>query len=193
MATIIPSLLSKSSLKKRLLAIFFTNPEAELYVREAAARINADPTNVSRELRKLEEEGLFFSKSRGKQKYFRLNKNYPLYGEFKSMIMKTVGVQGSLETLVKGVPGVRRAFIYGSFARNTERAGSDIDLCLIVRKNEFKESSLLEGLHRLERALGREINYTFLTEEEWKSKQRLKDSFIMKLLANKRIELVNGN
>jgi len=177
----------------RLLAVFFTNPEAELYVREAAAQINADPTNVSRELRKLEEEGLFISKLQGKQKYFRLNTKYPLYGEFKSMIMKTVGVQGSLETLVKDMPGVKRAFIYGSFARNTERAGSDIDLCLIVRKSEFKENPLLEGLRRLERELGREINYTFLTEEEWKSKQHSKDSFVTKLLTNKRIELINGN
>ncbi len=109
------------------------------------------------------------------------------------MIMKTVGVQGSLETLVKGVPGIKRAFIYGSFARNTERAGSDLDLCLTVRKNEFKENPLLEGLRRLERELGREINYTFLTEEEWKSKQHSKDSFVMKLLTNKRIELINGN
>ena len=108
------------------------------------------------------------------------------------MIFKTIGVQGAIKNLLSKTPGIRRAFIYGSFAKNTERAGSDIDLCLIARKKEFKEADLLEGIHRLERELGREINYTFFTEEEWISKQRAKDSFVLTLLKNKRIELIHA-
>ena len=108
------------------------------------------------------------------------------------MIFKTVGVQGALESLLGKVPGVKRAFVYGSFAKNREHAGSDIDLCLIIRKKEFKENPLLEGLHKLERELGREINYTFFTEEEWASRQRSKDSFALALLQGKRIELIHA-
>lgn len=108
------------------------------------------------------------------------------------MIFKTMGVQGAIENLLSKIPGIKRAFIYGSFAKNTERVGSDIDLCLIIRRKEFKENSVLEGLHKLGRELGREINYTFFTKEEWESKQRLKDSFALTLLKGKRIELIHA-
>lgn len=108
------------------------------------------------------------------------------------MIFKTIGVQGAIESLLSKLHGIKRAFVYGSFARNTERAGSDIDLCLIIRKKEFKENLLLEGIHRLERELGREINYTLITEEEWKSRQNSKDSFILTLLRGERIELIHA-
>lgn len=182
----------KSPLRKRLLSYFFTNPQAKLYLRDIAAKLNIDPANLSRELVRLVEDGVFISQKQGNLKYFSLNSQYPLYQELKSMISKTIGVQGALENLLNKMTGIKRAFVYGSFAKNTERAGSDIDLCLIIRKKEFKENPLLEGLHKLERELGREINYMFFTEEEWGSKQRLKDSFALALLKGKRIELIRA-
>lgn len=183
---------TKSPLRKKLLSYFFTNPEAKLYLRDIAAKLNVDPANLSRELARLVSGGIFISEKQGNLKYFSLNPRYPLYQELKSMIFKTIGVQGVLETLLSKMPGIKRAFIYGSFAKDTERAGSDIDLCLIIRTGDFKENPLLEELHKLERKLGREINYTFFTEEEWKSRQRSKDSFALTLLKGKRIELIHA-
>lgn len=180
---------ARSPLRKRLLAYFFTNPEARLYLREIAVKIQVDPANLSRELARLEKEGVFASEKRGVQKYFYLNKEYPLYQELKSIIFKTIGAQGAIQRLLNKTPGIKRAFIYGSFAKNAERPGSDIDLCLIVDRKEFREESLLEGLHKLERNLEREVNYSFFTEAEWKSKQRSNDSFVSGLLRNRRIEL----
>ena len=183
---------AKSPLRKKLLSYFFTNPQAKLYLRDIAAKLNLDPANLSRELARLVSDGVFISQKQGNLKYFSLNPQYLLYQEFKSVIFKTIGVQGAIENLLNQIPGIKRAFIYGSFAKNTERAGSDIDLCLIIHKKDFKENPLLEGLHKLERELGREINYTFFTEEEWKSKQRLKDSFVLTVLKGKRIELMDA-
>ena len=173
---------TRSPLRKRLLAYFFTNPEARLYLREIALKTRVDAANLSRELARLEKEGVFLSEKRGLQKYFWLNKNYAIYQELKSMIFKTAGVQGAVQDLLKKTPGIRRAFIYGSFAKNVERAGSDIDLCLVIQKERFDEDLMLPKLHKLEGALGREINYTFFTEEEWASKKNAADSFVLGLL-----------
>ena len=182
--------LAKSTLKKRLLAYFFTNPESQLYLREIAHLIHVDPTNLSRALRDFETEGVFLSIKRGNQKYFSLNRKYPLFEELKSTIFKTVGISGTLKTLLKKLPGIKRAFIYGSFAKNSERASSDIDLCLIIKKSEFKEEALLKGLHALEKQLGREISYVFFAEEEWNKKVIEKDSFREGILKGGRIELL---
>ena len=182
----------KSPLRKKLLSYFFTNPQAKLYLRDIAAKLNVDPANLSRELARLVSDGVFVSEKQGNLKYFSLNTQYPLYQELKSIIFKTIGVQGAVENLLNKIPGIERAFIYGSFAKNRERMGSDIDLCLIVRKNKFQENPLLQGLNQLEHELGREINYTFFTEKEWESRQRSKDSFVSTLIRNKRIELIHA-
>ena len=190
MTTIIyPLHLTKSTLKKRLLSYFFTNPESQLYLREIALVLNVDPANLSRELRNLKKEGIFISKKQGLLKYFSLNHRYPLYEELKSIVFKTIGVKGALESLLKTIPGIRRGFIYGSFAKNMERADSDIDICLVIEKREFKEPFLLSGLHELEKQLGREISYVYFTEDEWKQKEKAKDSFILGLQNSKRIDL----
>lgn len=85
--------LTRSSLKKRLLVHFFTHPNEKLYLREIAAKIHVDPANLSREFRALEKEGVFVSEKKGLQKYFSLNRNYPLYEELKAVILKTAGYQ----------------------------------------------------------------------------------------------------
>jgi len=184
--------LTKSTLRKKLLAYFFTNPEGECYVREIAKLINVDPTNLSRVLRNFETEGIFVSAKQGNEKYFSLNRNYALYQELKSTVFKTIGAKGAIESMIKNLKGVERAFIYGSYAKSVEHAASDIDLCVITDKEKFKEGPFLEGLHALEKQLGREINYILFTKEEWRAKERTGDSFVLGLLKNKRIELVNA-
>src|SRR3989338_7246078 len=92
--------MTKSRLRQKILAYFYTNPDSQLYLREAALILKEDPGNLSKELAKLEKEGIFTSSIRGRQKYISLNKKYPLYNELKSIIFKTVGVEGALkETL----------------------------------------------------------------------------------------------
>jgi len=59
-----------------------------MYLREMALRLKEDPGNLSKELSKLEQEGIFISQFRGKQKYFFLNKAYSLFNELKSIILK---------------------------------------------------------------------------------------------------------
>ena len=184
--------LAKSTLKKKLLAYFFTNPESELYVREIAKLINVDPTNLSKVLRDFEAEGIFVSAKKGNEKYFSLNRNYALYQELKSTVFKTIGAKGAIESVIKNLKGVERAFIYGSYAKSVEHAASDIDLCVITDKERFKEDPFLKEFHALEKQLGREINYTLFTKEEWCAKERSGDSFVSGLLKNKRIELVSA-
>ena len=83
--------LSKSPLKKKLLVYFFNHRDASLYLREIAVRLNLDPANLSRELQKLNQEGIFHSKKQGNLKYFSLNKTHPLYEDLKSIVFKTLG------------------------------------------------------------------------------------------------------
>ena len=81
----------RSRLRQRLLAYYFANPTARLHLRNLAGQLDIDPSNLSKELRRLETEGLFRSEVSGRQKYFQLNRDYPLFAEVRSIVSKTIG------------------------------------------------------------------------------------------------------
>jgi predicted transcriptional regulator with HTH domain len=94
------SLLFNTKLRKKMLTYSFTHPDKEYYVRELASIIHEDAGNLSRELRKLEGEGLYRSFSKGGLKFYSLNKNYSLFNEVKKIIFKTKGVEGGFKNLI---------------------------------------------------------------------------------------------
>jgi len=77
--------------------------------------------------------------------------------------------------------------LYGSFARNQQDASSDIDVLVIGNP---KGETLAEAMQKLERQLGREVNYTVLTRKEFDSRRTRKDAFLENVWHNKRVSLV---
>src|SRR4030042_6094379 len=127
------SVLLNTKLRKRLLTYSFTHSDENYYVRELSSLIDEDPGNLSRELKKLEDEGLYTSVTKGRVKLFSLNKKYPLFRELKGIIFKTEGVEGSLKEVVSRFKGIALAFIYGSYANDKEKKASDIDMVVVRR------------------------------------------------------------
>lgn len=158
----------KSNIRRRLLAFYFTNPTARVHVRDLAERLDMDPSNLSKELRRLESEGLFQSEISGRQRYFQLNRDYPLFDEVRSIVRKTIGAAPLIGQALKKIDGIEQAWLYGSFARNQQDTASDIDIIIIGTP---ERTSLAQTTHRLERQLGRQINYTALTRKEFDKRQ----------------------
>jgi predicted nucleotidyltransferase len=181
--------ITRSRLRNKILLHFYTNPNYELYLREMAVVLDEDPGNLSKEMSKLEKEGIFLSRSRGKQKYFSLNKDYPLYDELKSIIFKTIGIKGSIQKITNEADGIVTAFIYGSYASGEETSASDIDLCLIIDDNIFDEDIFISRINDLEKSTSREVNYIYYSKDEWIDKISQKDSFIDSIKKGQKIIL----
>lgn len=179
--------LTKSKLRQKLLVYFFTNPKSNFYLRETAAKLDEDPGNLSKEFAHLEKEGVFTVEERGRQKFFSLNKNYPLYKELESIIFKTVGIEGSLRKVLTAISHVNLAFIFGSFAQKRPTGLSDIDLMIIGTPDE---DLLVFKISQLENRLDREINYHIFSFDDWKKKIKEKDSFIENIISGKKIFLI---
>jgi len=177
----------RSKVRQRLLAYYFTNPASRHHLRDLADRLSVDPSNLSRELRSLERQGLFQSEVSGRQKYFRLNREYPLFREVRGIVAKTIGAAPLIAQAVKPIQGIEEAYLYGSFARNQQDAVSDIDLLVI---GSPRSEALAEAARKLERQLGREINYTVLSRNEFESRRRQKDAFLENVWHNSRISLI---
>ena len=179
-------LLLNSRLRRKLLTYSFTHPDENYYLRELSHLINEDPGNLSRELKRLEDEGLYISAVKGRVKFFSLNKRYPLFEELKKIIFKTEGVQGSLKDLVQRYEGITLAFLYGSYAQNGERKTSDIDLVVV---GEFSRNPFTRDVRQLESKLNREINFTPYTENEFAKERNKKGGFLNLILRDKIVVL----
>ena len=177
----------RSNLRRALLTHYLVHPSARLYVRELAALLGVDPTNLSRELSRLEREGLFQSELRGKQKYYSLNRKYPLLKQVFSILRRTIGVAPTLSDALRKIPGMEAAYVYGSFAKGEADAVSDIDV-LIIGAPPAPELAVV--MSRVEKLLHREVNYTVIAGQELKRKLSRHDPFLTDIWNGKRIELI---
>jgi predicted nucleotidyltransferase/biotin operon repressor len=179
----------RSSARKRLLAYYFTNPSARLHLRDLAKRLGIDPSNLSKELQRLEKEGLFQSEVSGRQKYFQLDRTYPLFNELRRIVSKTIGAIPVIARALQKIKGIQEACLYGSFARNQQDSASDIDLLIVGIPSA---EALAKAIQKLERQLGREINYSVLSPKEFHSRRARKDAFLENVWHNKRVSLVSA-
>ncbi len=177
----------RSDITKNILNYFFVNPEDGLYVNELSRRLNLDKRNLVKKLKELEAEGLLKSEIRGNLKIYSANKKFPFYKEYKKIVLATVGLEDRLKEILKGIRGIRKAYLYGSFAEDKQKAHSDIDL-LIVGDHDILE--LQRRLNSLQNEIGREINTVHMDEREYLKRTKNKDPFLLNILAKKNIKLI---
>jgi len=175
--------LTKSKIRKKLFEYFIIHPNEEFYLREISRLIDEDATNLSRELKRLEEEEIFVSEIKGKQKYYKLNKNYKFFKELKNIVSKSVGIENRLKEFFKNSQA-NAVFIYGSYASNKMTVESDVDLFIIGDDNN---GEILDKIEFLEKEIGREINYRIYSSDDFQKASKEKNSFILNILKNKKI------
>jgi len=168
-----------------ILEVFFNDPEKEYYLGELARKLGKKPGVFQRDINSLNEKKFLESSYVGNRRFFKLNKNHPLYREIQSIFFKTTGIEGSLRRVIERISGIKRAFIYGSYAQGKEHSTSDVDLFVV---GTIDENKLIDEISKLEGKISREINYTLMTEKEFEEKEE-NNSFVKNVLSNKVIEL----
>jgi predicted nucleotidyltransferase len=177
----------RSDLRRKLLTFFYVNRSARIYVRQLAVALAADSTNVSRELARLAREGLLRAETEGRQLYYSINRDYPYLKPVFALLQGSIGIEPELRHALQAVPGIRQAWLFGSFAKNEADASSDIDLLLI---GEPDQAQLAVQLRRAEKTLRREINSTVFTPQELKRRLRKADPFVTDIWNGNRVELI---
>lgn len=177
-----------SSLRRKLLTYLYSNRSARFYVRQMAGILDVDPTNLSRELTRLEKEGLLQSEVEGRQLYYTVNRRYPYLKPLFTMLRGSVGMVPTLKNSLARVAGIDSAYVYGSFAKNEADASSDIDLLIVGQPDQIV---LASEIRRTEKMLRREINYTVFNQQELEQKLKARNPFVTDIWRGKRITLIN--
>jgi DNA-binding transcriptional ArsR family regulator len=164
------------------MSLLFNSPEEKFYVREIARLVNKNPSGVKRELDNLKKMDLVTSEKEGNLKYFKANRNSPLFPELKGLIAKSLGLPGALKTILKA-SDVRTAFIYGPYVNNTNL--NKLDLFIVSDSRHFDKI-----LGDIEKRFGRKINYTVINETEYRSQKKSGHTQLKKLIKAKKIALI---
>lgn len=169
----------------------FGQPERAFHLNELRRLTGLGSASLQRELNRLADAGLVTSERVGNLRRFRANPDSPVYLELVALTRKVLGAEPMLrEALVVLLPNLRAAWIYGSHAKATETASSDIDVMLIG--NRVTLSQVLEVVTPIEAELGRKINPTLYTTAEFAKRRAEPDSFVNRVLAQPVLPLI-GN
>lgn len=156
--------------QQRLLGLLFGQPERSFFVTQIIDLADVGRGAVQRELFRLQQAGLLITERRGNQKHYRANPNAAIFDELCSIVRKTVGIETQIrEALMPLAPRVTAALVYGSVAKGTDTADSDVDVLVVA--DDLTLEDLYSALTTAEHDLGRSINPTLLTTKELAQRQ----------------------
>ncbi len=171
-----------SKVQERVLALIFGHSDRSFYTSEIVRSVRSGTGAVERELSRLQRSGLVSVERIGNQKHYRANHQSPIFEELQSLVLKTVALTEPLKkSLQPYSDNIDAAFVYGSVAKGTDTARSDIDLAVIG--DELDYSELYTATQNAENILGRKVSPIFLSPDDWKRKASQKGSFVNKISA----------
>lgn len=154
-----------------VLGLLFGQPDRRFQSAELIRLADSGTGAVHRLLTRLADAGLVSVERVGNQKYYQANRASPVFGELQGLILKTSGLLGPLRAALAPLAGrIRAAFVYGSVAKGTDRAASDIDLMVVADDLDYAE--LFAALQPVESALARTVSLNLMTLPEWRRKQK---------------------
>jgi predicted nucleotidyltransferase len=177
--------------QQRVLGVLFGQPERSFYASELIRDAGTGSGAAQRELAKLEGSGLISARRIGHQKHYQANATSPLYSELRNIVLKTVGLAEPLREALKPLSkAIRTAFVYGSVAKATDQAASDIDLMIISDSLTYGE--VFGALERVTRAVGRKVNPTVYTVAEFSKRARTENAFVTRVLEQPKLWVIGS-
>lgn len=177
--------------QRKILALLFSRSDASLYKNEIIRRAGMGRGTIARELDSLVAAGILSAEKMGNQTRFRANPACPVYKELQSLVRKTFGIAGEVAAALAPLDSqIQYAFVYGSVARGEEKAESDLDLMIVGRNIAYGD--VMSALLETEKDLGRTINPTVYSPEDYSKKLAQKDSFLKRVLAQPILQVMGS-
>lgn len=167
--------------QSRLFSWLFGQPERSYHLNELRRLTGLGSASLQRELNRLATAGLVNTQAVGNLRCFQANTQSPVYAELVALTRKTLGTVPVLRDALQPLqPHLRSAWIYGSVAKQTDTARSDIDVMLVG--NDLSLSQVLAALEPAEAQLGRKINPSCYSPQEFARRRAEPDSFVNRVL-----------
>jgi len=177
--------------QSRLFVWLFGQPERAYHLNELRRLTGLGSASLQRELNRLVDAGLIDAHSVGNLRRFQANSQSPVYAELVALTRKTLDTVPVLRDALQALfPGLQAAWVYGSVAKQTDTARSDIDVMLVG--HDLLLSRVLAALEPAQLQLGRKINPNCYSPQEFARRRAEPDSFVNRVLSQPVLPLI-GN
>lgn len=174
--------------RSSVLALLFCRSDESFYFREIERSVGMGRGAVQRELENLVNAGLVIRRKQGNQVYYQASHKSAIFSELKSLMIKTAGAADVLrEALIPLQDRITTAFIFGSFAKGTEMADSDVDVLVI---GDVTFSEVVDLLGATQESIGREVNPSVYPMDEFVTKVSEGHHFVTSLVNDPKIFLI---
>lgn len=178
-----------SGVQQRVLGLLFGQAERSFYANEIERLGKTGRGSLQRELERLSQSGLITCTPIGRQKHYQASKASPIFEELRSIVLKTFGLADVLRAaLAVHAATIRFAFIFGSVAKGSDTATSDIDVLVVAEGLGYSE--LYQALANAEQSLGRKVSPTLYSPEAFAKKVAGDNTFVMRVLSQNKIFLI---
>lgn len=176
-----------SKTRVKLLQNFLGNPGRIFYVRELVRAIGEQINAVRAELARMERAGMVTSEVRANRKFYGFRKDYIYYDELTRLVIKSTGLGGLIIKERNKLGKIKFAALAGGFIKKRPVGPTDVDLLIV---GSVVLPQLAQIVKENEGSVGREINYTVMTEEEFTFRKRRGDPFIKNILEKPKVLLI---
>ena len=178
------ALFSKS--RQKVLTLLFGKPDQCFYTNEIVRWAKVGTGSVQRELERLVDAGLLLRTKTGNQNHYQANSTAPIFNELVAIVKKTFGIsQPITEALQLLDARLTLVFIYGSVAKGSEIASSDIDIMLVGNDLEYGE--VVACLEPVEEMLNRPINPTLYAPKDFNQRLAQGNHFLSRVMNQPRL------
>jgi predicted nucleotidyltransferase len=175
-----------SPVQQRVLALLFGQPSRRFQSAEIMRLVDSGTGAVHRQLSRLADAGWVTVTPIGNQRHYQANRNSPAFAELHGLIVKTVGVVEPLrQALLPMAEAIHAAFVFGSVAKGSDTARSDIDLMVISDRLSYPD--IFDAVQSAEAVLARTVNPNVMTVGEWRAESSKKGSFSDRIAAQRRL------
>ena len=182
------ALLTKT--QQRILGALFGQPQRSFYASELIRDVGTGSGAAQRELARLEESGLLVTRRIGNQKHYQANAASPLFADLRNIVIKTVGLVEPLRQALKSIESeIQLAFVYGSVAKGSDQASSDIDLMVV--SDTLSYGDVFGALDDVSRTLGRTVNPTVYSRAEF-TKRTIDNAFVSRVLDGPKVWVIGA-
>lgn len=186
-----------SKTRVKLLSLFFNNPGRPFYVREITRKIDEQINSVRRELANLLSIGLVSSDGSNNRLYYEVDPKYEYYEQLRSIftsmpaksndpVVKETREEDKIIKRLRSTGSITFAFLTGSFARESR---TNVDIFVV---GDVNKARLAKVVAEIEKEMGRELNYSALTPDEYQYRLSLNDRFITTVLEARKIVIIDG-
>jgi predicted nucleotidyltransferase len=178
------SIIWSSNTALKLLLFFFEHPTKEFYEKQVSTETKISLGAVNKYLRELANNGFLVLETKGKMKFFRLNRENMVVKQLKTAYSLSLPTTKLIADMGRKL-GIK-IYIYGSVARGEDVEDSDWDILAV---GNVKLSDVEKEIRGIRENFNKKIKLMTFTSNEW-IKMKEKDPAFYERVEKDRIELI---